>query len=106
MNKLKRAINVVKLVITVRDKVLFIDRSNKSINSSFLYFLKFSLTLSNITTVSFIEYPAIVRIAAMLESENSIPNNDNTPRVNNTSCVSATIAPKPNCHSNLIQNIY
>ena len=76
---------------------------NKSNSSNFLYFLKFSLTLSNITTVSFIEYPAIVRTAAIVERENSIPNNDKTPKVNNTSCVSATTAPNPNCHSKLSQ---
>ena len=54
-NNEKRANNVVKLVIIVLDNVLFIDKLNKSTNSNFLYFLKFSLTLSKITTVSFIE---------------------------------------------------
>ena len=38
-----------------RDKVLLIDILNRSKSSSFLYFLKFSLTLSKITTVSLIE---------------------------------------------------
>ena len=31
------------------------------------YFFKFSLTLSNITTVSFIEYPTIVKTAATID---------------------------------------
>ena len=61
------------------------DMLKRSINSSFLYFLKFSLTLSNITTVSFIEYPAIVKTAAIVERENSILNSDKTPKVKRTS---------------------
>ena len=38
-----------------------------------------------------------------VKSENSIFKNDSPPNVNNTSCVKATTAPKPNCHSNLNQ---
>ena len=38
---------------------------NKS--TEFEYFLRFSLILSNITTVSFMEYPTIVKIAATID---------------------------------------
>ena len=54
-NKDTYARSVVKLVITVLDKVLLTDKLKRSTNSSFLYFLKFSRTLSNITTVSLME---------------------------------------------------
>ena len=64
---------------------MFIDILKTSIRSIFLYFLKFSLTLSKITTVSLIEYPAIVRTAAMVDRENSTFRIDKTPRVNKTS---------------------
>ena len=69
----------------VRDKVLFIDKLNKFTNSNFLYLRKFSRTRSKITTVSLIEYPAIVNIAAIVERLNSTFYNDKTPRVNSTS---------------------
>ena len=65
--------------------MLLTDKLNKSTNSNFLYFLKFSRTLSNITTVSLIEYTAIVRIAAIVARENYTFRIDNNPRVNNTS---------------------
>ena len=45
----------------------------------------------------------MVKIAAMVARENSILNNDRTPKVNITSWARATTAPNPNCHSNLSQ---
>ena len=45
----------------------------------------------------------MVRIAAILDKEKSILNNDKTPSVKSTSWESATTAPKPNCQSNLSQ---
>ena len=48
------AIKVVKLVITVLDKVLLIEILKSSFISNFLYFLKFSLILSYTTTESLI----------------------------------------------------
>ena len=49
------------------------------------YFLKFSLIRSNITTVSFIEYPTIVKTAAIIDKFISKPNNENNPKVTITS---------------------
>ena len=69
----------------VLDKVLLIDILNSSIRSSFLYFRKFSLTRSKITTLSFTEYPTIVNIAAIEERLKSILSIDYIPRVINTS---------------------
>ena len=50
-----KANNVVIEVIKVLDKVSLIDKFVKSKIFMSEYFLRFSLTLSNITTVSFIE---------------------------------------------------
>ncbi len=57
-DKVNNAINassVVKEVIIVRLKVSLIDKFITSISGLFLYFRKFSRTLSKITTVSFKE---------------------------------------------------
>ena len=62
-------------------------------------FLKFSLTLSKTTTVSFTEYPAIVKTAATVERLNSRPVKTNKPIVAKTSWKRAKIADKANCHS-------
>ena len=49
------------------------------------YLDKFSLIRSYITTVSFIEYPTIVSTAATIERLTSNDNNENIPKVINTS---------------------
>ena len=62
-----KASKVVIDVIIVLDNVSLIEifvNSNIFISE---YFFKFSLTLSYITTVSFMEYPTIVRTAAIIE---------------------------------------
>ena len=48
---------------------------------SLVYFPKFSLILSYITTVSFIEYPTIVKIAATIDKFISKLNNEKRPKV-------------------------
>ena len=58
---------VVTEVIIVLDKVSLIERLDVSLMLNFVYLFKFSLILSYITTVSFIEYPTIVSTAAMIE---------------------------------------
>ena len=45
------------------------------------YFLKFYLTRSNITTVSFIEYPTIVSTAATIDKLISREKIENIPNV-------------------------
>ena len=94
--------NVVTEVIIVRDKVSFIEIFVSSNILTSAYLRKFSLTLSNITTVSFIEYPTIVKTAATIERLISNENTENTPNVIITSWNKAKIAPRLNCHSNLI----
>ena len=72
-------------MIKVLDKVSLIEIlvSSKILISE--YFLKFYLTLSNITTVSFIEYPTIVSIAAIIGKLNSNWVRQKTPIVKITS---------------------
>ena len=80
-----KASNVVADVIIVLDNVSFIEIF---VNSKILiseYFLKFSLTRSKITTVSFIEYPTIVKIAAIIDKFISKLNREKTPKVTITS---------------------
>ena len=77
----KSANNVVTEVIIVRDKVSFIEIFVSSNILTSAYLRKFSLTLSNITTVSFIEYPTIVKTAATIERLISNENTENTPNV-------------------------
>ena len=71
MNNDNKAKSVVTEVTIVLDKVSLIDKFNKSVISFERYLRKFSLTLSYTTTVSFIEYPTIVSIAAMMGKLNS-----------------------------------
>ena len=51
----------------VLERVLFMETLNSSTRSNLLNLRRFSLTRSKITTVSLIEYPAIVKIAAILD---------------------------------------
>ena len=77
----KRANRVVIDVINVLESVSLIEMF---VNSKILtseYFFKFSLTRSKITTVSFIEYPTIVKTAATIERLISNENTENTPNV-------------------------
>src|SRR5574344_287933 len=57
--------NVVPDVLTVLDKVLLTAPFTLSLKSLFGYNLLYSLILSKITTVSLIEYPIIVKTAAI-----------------------------------------
>jgi len=59
----RRATNVVSDVIIVLESVSFILTLMIFPNPSFLKCLRFSLILSDITIVSLIEYPTIVRMA-------------------------------------------
>ena len=80
-----KASNVVTDVIKVLDNVSLMEIF---VNSNILiseYFIRFSLTLSNITTVSFIEYPTIVKTAATIDKLISKPNNEKIPNVITTS---------------------
>ena len=80
-----KASKVVADVIIVLDKVSLIEIF---VNSKILiseYFLRFSLTRSKMTTVSFIEYPTIVNTAAIIDKFISRLNNEKTPRVTITS---------------------
>ena len=81
----------------------FIERLDKSLISSFVYLFKFSRIRSYITTVSFIEYPTIVKTAAIIERLISKDSTENIPIVIITSWNKATIDPTLNCHSNRIQ---
>src|SRR6056300_250150 len=92
---------VVTEVITVLDNVSFNDLLMISFCSQLLYLLKFSRILSNTTTVSFIEYPAIVRIAAIVARLNSNEVSEKNPIVDITSWLNARIAAMEYCHSNL-----
>ena len=64
---------------------------------------KFSRILSNITIVSFNEYPTIVKKAAMIGRLISYESREKIPRVMKTSCVSAAIAPRANLNSKRIE---
>ena len=64
MYRANNASNVVNEVIRVLESVWFIDRLRRSEKCD-SFFARFSLILSKTTTVSLIEYPAIVRIAAI-----------------------------------------
>jgi len=97
------ASNVVKDVMNVRLKVSLIDRFRTSFKSFALYLRRFSRTRSNTTTVSFKEYPTIVKSAAMIARSNWIFSTEKIPIVSNTSCTNAATAPNANCHSNRIQ---
>ena len=97
-NIIKQIIGI-KVVIEVkilRVNVDFILSFITSFNSSFffIFFLLFftSLILSNVTIVSFIEYPIIDKIAAINKVETSSLNILPTITVINTSCTNATIA--------------
>lgn len=68
----------------------------------FFSFASFSLILSNTTIVSFIEYPNIVKIAAINGVSISKPNKHTIPIVINTSCNNAIIAATAYISSNLI----
>ena len=72
---------VVKEVIIVLDKVSLIERLAVSLIFIFVYLLKFSLIRSYITTVSFIEYPTIVKTAAIIERLISNDKIENIPIV-------------------------
>ena len=77
----KSAKSVVIDVIKVLDKVSLIDKFVKSKILMSTYFFKFSLTLSKITTVSFIEYPTIVKTAATIDKFISKLKAENIPSV-------------------------
>ena len=66
------AIRVVKDVIIVLERVSLIDLFSSLIKLKSFTLVIFSLILSKTTTVSLIEYPAIVRIAAIEARLNSI----------------------------------
>ena len=80
-----KANNVVNEVMTVLESVSFIDLLYITLFENDLYLLKFSLTLSNTTTVSFIEYPAVVNNAATIARLNSKFKIEKSPMVENTS---------------------
>ena len=65
----------------MRLKVLFKDISTTSSNVFFKCLDTFSRILSNITIVSFNEYPTIVKNAAIIDRLISRFNNENIPRV-------------------------
>ena len=72
-------------MIKVLDKVSLMEilvSSNILISE---YFFKFSRTLSNITTVSFMEYPTIVKTAAIIDKLISKFKRENKPNVTRTS---------------------
>ena len=68
---------------------LFIITSNES----FWNFILVSLILSNITIVSFNEYPTIVKNAAIIVKSISIFKIEKIPRVIKTSCIKAARLP-------------
>ena len=94
--------NVVKDVTSVLDRVWLIDLSSTSRIDNFRKIILFSLILSNTTIESFSEYPITAKIAAKTLRSNVNSNNEKTPSVIITSCISAVIAPKPYISSNLI----
>ena len=103
-NKATNANKVVIDVIRVLDNVWLIDKFKSSCN--FLSdLIRFSLILSKTTTVSFIEYPAMVRIAAIDARLNSIWLKEKNPIVEITSWNSAIKAPKPNCQPENLNQI-
>ena len=61
------ASKVVTDVINVLESVSFVEILDISDIEIFEYFFKFSRIRSNITTVSFIEYPTIVNTAAIID---------------------------------------
>ena len=73
-----KASRVVADVIIVLDKVSLIEMFVNSKIFISEYFLKFSLTRSKITTVSFIEYPTIVNTAAIIDKFISKLNKEKT----------------------------
>ena len=103
INKAVSAKRVVTEVLIVLDKVSLTELFKTTSNKDLLFFLRFSLTLSKTTTVSFNEYPIMVKSAAIIAKLNSKLKTLNIPIVINTSCIKAAIAPIANCHSNLSQ---
>ena len=74
-------INVVNDVIIVLDIVWFNDKFVISFKDIFRSFWVFSLILSNITMVSFSEYPTIVKKAATIDKLISKFNIEKIPKV-------------------------
>ena len=66
------AIKVVNDVIIVLERVSLMDLLSSLLKSKLFTLVIFSLILSKTTTVSLIEYPAIVKIAAIEARLNSI----------------------------------
>ena len=99
-NNASKVVADVKIVL---DRVSFIDWFVRSNICRSIYFLRLSRTLSKITTVSFIEYPTIVKTAATMDKLISKEKNENTPKVIIISWNKANIAPILNCHSKRIQ---
>ena len=64
-NNANNAKSVVTEVLIVLDKVSFTETFNTSRSWDLLFFLRFSLTLSKTTTVSFNEYPTMVSKALL-----------------------------------------
>jgi len=93
--KVKTPVTEHALYITINDVIMNegTDQEHRRpfeifVNSKILmseYFLKFSLTRSKITTVSFIEYPTMVKTAAIIDKLISRLNKENTPNVTITS---------------------
>mgnify|MGYP007000355582 CR=1 len=83
----------VKEVIIVLDKVSLMERLAVSLIFNLVCLFKFSLIRSYITTVSFIEYPTIVKTAAIIERLISKDKIENIPMVIITSWNNATIDP-------------
>ena len=105
LKMVNRTTNVESEVLMVRESVLFKASLINVLSSRFpLYRPTYSRIRSKTTTVSLIEYPMTVRIAAMKAWSISIVNGripQNILKIDstiNTSCVVAMSAPSPYCH--------
>ena len=71
--------------MSVLPNIWFKDLSISGIASDLLFFLKFSLILSDTTIVSFNEYPITAKTAAKTVKSKSIENKENKPKTIKTS---------------------
>src|SRR5690606_11030763 len=112
MKRMRMVKNTVKEVMIVLLKVSLIDELMISAFDKCGFLRKFSLTRSNTITVSFIEKPITVRMAAIKcwsisSAKGTCPRaNEKTARVTHTSCSKAITVPIEYCHLRKRKRMY
>ena len=91
-NKVVKEVIKVLPIIWLRDLLIAISELD------LLFFLKFSLTLSETTMVSLREYPITAKIAAKTDKSKSREKKEKNPSTITTSCINAKSAPRANLY--------